>query len=204
MPIKNIVFDVGNVLFRWDPVSVVLQTFPEVSDPAELSKSIFKHPTWFDLNLGHIDEQQAIELYKARLIEHAELFDVMMDNVRASLVPLEQSISLLKHLSHHYTLYALTDNTLGIMAYLKQQYDIWSLFKGIVVSAEVGHLKPSEAIYRHLLDTYAITPSETIFIDDMLVNVEGARKIGIKGIQFNTIEQCRNDLQQFGVELTKI
>lgn len=199
MPIKNIVFDVGNVLFRWDPLSVVLHTFPDVSDPHELAKLIFKHQIWFDLNLGHINEAQAIALYRARFTEHQPHFNKLMDNVRDSLLPLYESIALLKHLNNHYSLYALTDNTIEIMAYLKSHYDFWPLFKGIVVSAEVGQLKPSEEIYRHLLDTYSIHPHETLFIDDHLPNVLGAQKVGIQAIQFHSIEQCLEDLKRLGI-----
>lgn len=199
MPIKNVVFDLGNVLFKWDPHAVVTRTFSNTPDPHELVNSIFKHQTWLDLNLGIITEQEAITAYQTRLLAHATEFTSMMDNVRTSLVPLEESIALLKRLQGEYELYALTDNTLDIMAYLKKQHDIWPLFKGIVVSAEIGHLKPSEAIYRYLLDTYGLVADETVFIDDLLINVEGARKVGMKAIQFKTIEQCRGDLKRLGV-----
>lgn len=199
MPIKNIVFDVGNVLVRWDPLSVVIQTFPDVVDPRELSKSIFKHETWLDLNRGVIDEQEAIRLYQQRLQTHADEFQRMMDNIRFSLVPLEDSIALLKRLKNRYKLYALTDNTKEIMRHLKSEYDFWPLFEGVVVSAEIGHLKPSEAIYHYLLTEYSLQPEETIFIDDLQANVMGARKVGIKAIQFRDIEQCLIELKILGV-----
>jgi putative hydrolase of the HAD superfamily len=201
MPIKNIVFDVGNVLVRWDPVSVVIQTFPDVHDPHALSKSIFKHETWLALNRGTITEIEAIALYQARLQAHADAFETMMDNVRASLVPLEDSIALLRKASKHYKLYALTDNTLEIMAYLRKEYDFWPLFEGVVVSAEVGSLKPSQEIYQYLLKNYQLHPEETLFIDDHLPNVRGAREAGIKAIQFQNIEQCLIELKLFGAFL---
>ncbi len=201
MLIKNIVFDVGNVLVRWDPVSVVIKTFPDVVDPKELSKAIFKHETWLDLNRGIISEEQAMALYRERLPAHAREFEFMMDNVRASLLPLEDSIALLRKLSKHYKVFALTDNTIEIMAYLKKQYDFWPLFEGIVVSAEVGVLKPSKAIYHHLLDVYQLNAQETIFIDDHLPNVQGAREVGIKAIRFQEIEKCLIELRLLGAQL---
>lgn len=199
MPIKNIVFDVGNVLVRWDPLSVVIQTFPDVVDPAQLSKAIFKHETWFNLNLGVIDEPEAVRLYQQRLQPHADEFQHMMDNIRRSLVPLEDSIALLRRLKNHYKIYALTDNTKEIVAHLENEYDFWPLFEGVVVSANIGHLKPSEAIYRYLLEQYSLHPEETVFIDDLKANVIGARNVGIKAIQFHDIEQCLIELKILGV-----
>lgn len=201
MPIKNVVFDVGNVLFRWDPLSIVINTFADTPNPELLAKSIFKHQTWLDLNLGRINEQQAIAEYQARLVHHADQFPRMMENVRASLSPIEESIALLRQLQRDYQLYALTDNTHEIMAHLKQQHDFWEVFQGIVVSAEVGHLKPSEAIYRHLLRTHNILAQETVFIDDLLQNIIGARNMGMKGVQFKDIEQCLAELKQLGVKI---
>lgn len=58
----------------------------------------------------------------------------------------------------------------------------FALVDGIVVSGRVGLLKPEPAIYTYLLNTYSIDPSKAFFIDDQLVNVEGARSVGITSV----------------------
>lgn len=68
-----------------------------------------------------------------------------------------------------------------------------------MVCAEIGHLKPSEVIYHHLLNQYALQPEETLFIDDLQANVMGARKVGIKAIQFRDIDQCLIELKLLGI-----
>ncbi len=197
--IKNIVFDVGNVLVRYDPDFIVSCAFPAHEDPKALVQGIFKHQTWYELNLGQISEQQAIKEYHSRLGLEIEQLENLAQIVKESLIPIPGSIELLKQLHSTYPLYALTDNTHEIMAYLKQRYDFWPLFNGVVVSASIGHLKPSKEIFHHLLSTYQLVAHETLFLDDIARNVEGARNVGIKAILFENTEQTVNEMKQMGI-----
>lgn len=201
MAIKNIVFDVGNVLVRWEPQVIISRVFPNHVDPQHLLQSIFRHQTWYDLNLGSINEAQAIDRYHQQLgIEHVQL-QMLLQVVKESLLPVPGSIELLERLSTKpFHLYALTDNTIEIMAYLKNKYTFWPLFKGIVVSAEIGHLKPSREIYHYLLNHHRIKAQETIFIDDHAPNIEGAKAVGITAIQFLNTEQCIEALRDLKID----
>ncbi len=198
--IKNIVFDIGNVLLRWDPLSVVENMFPAEHDPILLTQQLFKSDWWLAINRGEITEKELIQKYH-------ELYDIdlpqlnnLMCAIRESLLPIRGSFDLLEKLyQSNYPLYALTDNTHEIMAYLKQKYDFWQKFKGVVVSAEIGYLKPSPLIYQNLLETYHLFPEETLFMDDILANVEGAKSVNMQALQFIDVEQCRRSLIQLGV-----
>jgi putative hydrolase of the HAD superfamily len=201
--VKNIVFDVGNVLVQWNPITVVANHFPE-ADAAQLSQDLFKSPTWFDLNLGKMTVIDAIKVYQKTLGISKEKLSALMEDVKASLVPIENSFELLKNLHQsQYSLYALTDNVHELVTYLKKQYSFWNYFRGAVVSAEVGYLRPSSEIYLHLLTQYDLEPNETVFIDDHLPNVEGARLAGMHAIQFETAAQCATDLKVLQVLLSK-
>jgi putative hydrolase of the HAD superfamily len=191
MTIKNVVFDVGNVLVRWDPHFIVTNAFPEYDNPADLVQKIFKNKTWYNLNLGLISEDEALAQYHQHLGIGIDRLQHMVDVARASLELFPRSVELMKQLeSAQFSLFALTDNTHEIIAYLQNKYDFWPMFQGIVVSAQVGHLKPSPEIYQHLLTSYGLKAEETVFIDDHLPNVEGAKAMGIAAIQFQNIEQC--------------
>jgi putative hydrolase of the HAD superfamily len=195
--IKNIVFDIGNVLLRWDPLSVVKNIFPAESDPMLLTQQLFKSDLWFAINLGNITEQELIAKYHQLYGIDLTTLNNLMLAIKQSLLPIHGSIDLLNKLFQQgYPLYALTDNTHEIMAYLKQTYVFWQKFQGIVVSAEIGFLKPSPHIYHHLLDTFQLIPQETLFIDDLLINVEGAKAAGMQSFQFIDIEQCWKSLMQ--------
>ncbi|MGE3320001.1 MAG: HAD family hydrolase [Candidatus Berkiella sp.] len=201
MTIKNIVFDVGNVLVRWDPQHIINHVFPNDENAPLLVQNIFRHQTWYDLNLGTINEAQAIDRYHQQLgISQAQL-QILLQVVKESLVPVPGSIELLERLSTKpFHLYALTDNTIEIMAYLKNKYTFWPLFKGIVVSAEIGLLKPSREIYHYLLEHHQLKANETVFIDDHPPNVEGAKAVGITAIQFSNSKQCIDALRELQID----
>jgi putative hydrolase of the HAD superfamily len=61
-------------------------------------------------------------------------------------------------------------------------------------SCEVRSIKPDQAIYQHCLRSLGVQPSEALFVDDRQVNVAAARTIGITAIQFQSIEQLKQDL----------
>ena len=75
-------------------------------------------------------------------------------------------------------------------------------FTGAVISCRVGLCKPEPAIYAHLLERYALASSETVFIDDLDVNLAAAATFGIKTIKFADPAQCARALQALGVEGT--
>lgn len=193
--IKNIIFDIGNVILKWQPQAVVGRLFPD-QDSQQLTQLMFKSPLWFDLNLGKITEAELIEIYHETLDIRVELLVRLMREIKESLLPVENSLDLLKNLHRsQYALFALTDNVHEIMAFLRAKYDFWNLFQGVVVSAEVGYLKPMKQIYQTLIDLYEINPAESVFIDDILRNVEGAQAVGMQGIHFLNAEQCAAELK---------
>lgn len=200
MTIENIVFDIGNVLLRWDPLWIVTQAFPNANNHTSLAQKLFKSDAWRDLNRGIVTEQELITHYHQQL--HIDILDLTnaFQIVKQSLIPLAGSLELLERLAKAgFPLYALTDNTHAIVAYLKQQYNFWQYFKGIVVSAEIGHLKPEAEIYQHLLSSYKLAPHQTLFFDDWLANVKGAQNCGMHAIVFSNAEQCKMDLQKFNI-----
>jgi putative hydrolase of the HAD superfamily len=203
MSIKNIVFDIGNVLLCWDPPAIITQTFPEETQPeklATLTQLIFKSPIWYDLNLGKLTEGEAITQYRQQANIAVDKLTVLMDNIKTSLLPISGSFELLEKLhTAGFSLFALTDNVKEIVAFLRKKYSFWERFQGVVVSAEVGCLKPSPEIYNHLLETYHLVAEQTVFIDDLSANVGGALALNIHGIQFKNIDQCIADLRNLSI-----
>jgi putative hydrolase of the HAD superfamily len=83
--------------------------------------------------------------------------------------------------------------------HLESVYKFWDLFTGKVISCRIHLIKPEAAIYRHLLQEYALTAEETIFIDDMAVNLEAANQFGIRTIKFESPEQCEDRLRELNL-----
>ena len=75
-------------------------------------------------------------------------------------------------------------------------FDFLKWFDGKIISGEVGLIKPDPAIYRLLLNTYNLSPNNTIFIDDKIANVDAAKRMGIKGIHFQNAFSLRQNLKE--------
>ncbi|EJE4174012.1 HAD family hydrolase [Vibrio rotiferianus] len=200
--VRNIVFDVGNVIVRWEPLEIIRLTFVESEDHEQLAKAIFQSQMWVNLNKGLISEAEAKTQYQQTLglseWECEQLFYYVKQTQRL----IVGSIELIQHIkSAGYNVYALTDNVHEIVSYLKSTYSFWPLFDGAIVSADVGMLKPQPEIYHSLLNKFELIASETVFIDDMLYNVEGAKSVGMHAIQFEDIGQCEKDLISLGLNI---
>lgn len=119
-----------------------------------------------------------------------------MAYVKESLTPVKGSFQLLDNLYQSgVPLYCITDNVKEIVDYLKIKYDFWDKFIDVVVSADIGYLKPAEEIYLHLLKNNQLIPAETLFIDDHMPNVEGAKNVGMHAFQFTNAVACEDILK---------
>ena len=74
-------------------------------------------------------------------------------------------------------------------------------FDAVVISAEEGVMKPDPRIYRIALERLGVRAEESIFVDDVLANVQGAEALGIHGVHFRSTEQARRDVRRL-LELT--
>ena len=198
--IKNVVFDIGNVVVRWSPQEILRLTFGEDADFVALTKSIFQSDIWLALNKGQLSEREAKLMYQNSLGFSELDCDRLFYYVKHSQIILHGSIDLiLKIKAAGYPVFALTDNVHEIVNYLQSNYRFWPLFDGAVVSADVGVGKPEAEIYQLLLNRYQLNAKETVFIDDMAHNVAGAQAIGMAAIRFEDAQQCKMALQSLGV-----
>ncbi|RZI47140.1 HAD family hydrolase [Candidatus Finniella inopinata] len=196
---KNIVFDIGNVLVKWSPMDIIKSVFPDQSDPKDLVEKFFKAPVFYDLNLGTVTEKDAIKIYSRDLNLPLHIVENVLAEAKNSLTPVEGGFELLEDAYHAgIPLYCITDNVHEFVQHLKERYTFFNKFKGVIISAEVGILKPSEKIYRCLIDQYDLNPRETVFIDDLAQNTEGAKKVGMQSIQFIDAKDCRQKLIELG------
>ncbi|CAG9001476.1 MAG: Alpha-D-glucose 1-phosphate phosphatase YihX [Candidatus Celerinatantimonas neptuna] len=199
--IRNVVFDIGNVMVRWSPIEIIRLTFGDSSNHKALAESIFHSELWRGLNRGEYTEQEVKAQLQHLLDLPKEITESLFYYIRRTLILLFGSTELLKKLiDAGYTTYALTDNVIEIVDYLKKQYDFWDCFSGIIVSAEVGCLKPDAEIFNHLINQYQVDPQESVFIDDLSKNIEGSRRLGFSGIQFSDAVQCEQELKKLGLK----
>ena len=97
-----------------------------------------------------------------------------------------------------HSLYCLSNLHANSFAHLKAEYLFWELFDGAVISCLAHLCKPEPAIYAHILDSYRLNGPETLFIDDMEVNLDAAKPFGLRTIRFVTQMQCEQELATIG------
>lgn len=198
--IRNVVFDIGNVVTKWDPQLICTRAFGEDRATAAFTQTVFKDPIWKDFNRGKHTDATAKEAYREKLGFNQNEVNRLFHHLRDTQDLVDGTVALMDRLTEaSFTLYALTDNTRETEAYLRQRYDFWQHFKGVVNSANVGCLKPSPEIYNHLLKGFDLVPEHTVFLDDMPHNVDGAKAMDMHAIQFHTAAQAEDELKTLGL-----
>ena len=185
--IKNIVFDFGQVLVRYEPSYMVGQYVSDQTDAELLEKVVFDRLYWDRLDAGTISNEEVIEACKSRLPER--LWDVVPTiyyNWIYNIPEIEGMSELLQHLrnKYHVHLYLLS-NISFYFADHADEISILRLLDKCVFSSVCGCVKPNREIFEHLCHTCNIVPEETVFVDDNASNIRGAREFGITGYLFD-------------------
>lgn len=184
--IKNVIFDLGNVLLSFNPQNYLRSKIDKESKVQELYNEIFLSAEWPMLDRGTITEEEAVERIVGRSQGNGELIRKCMANWHDILIPMEENIGILKDIkANGYKMFILSN--FHSLAYEKvtSRYVFFQLFDGGIISYQENLLKPEKGIYSVLTERYGIKPSESIFVDDTKVNIEGAREVGFETILFD-------------------
>jgi putative hydrolase of the HAD superfamily len=87
---------------------------------------------------------------------------------------------------------------LASIEFLERTHGFWDVFSGKVISCRVNLCKPEAKIYAHLLETYQLDATGTVFVDDVEVNLAAARQFGIRTIRFESSAQCAEEFRLLG------
>lgn len=191
----NIVFDLGGVVFNWQPKAIIERLFTDPGQQDRVRTLIFEHRDWVELDRGTLALDKAIDRGATRTGLPRDDIDRLLQAVPPSLTPKHETIELIRSLrGTDNRLFVLSNMHLASMAYLEEKHDIWTLFDGIVVSSRIQKVKPEIGIYEHLLSVHQLKATDTVFIDDMSENLAAASTLGIRTIRFIDAAQCRKAL----------
>jgi putative hydrolase of the HAD superfamily len=195
----NVVFDLGGVLVQWKPEELVARAFPDPAVRELARREIMMHPDWLEIDRGTLTFEQAAVRAAERTGLHPEVTRRFIMSIPAALTAHHDTIELLYRVkAAGNAVYCLSNMPGETFAQLERDHDFWDAFDGLVVSYRIGHCKPEPAIYEHLLKTFDLDPRETVFIDDVPVNVEAAEALGIRGILFRGVEATEAALRAIG------
>lgn len=201
-PLKNIIFDFGGVLVDWNPRYLYDKYFGDEERSEWFLNNICLY-SWnlqmdggkpfaegvSELQAQHPEWKEAIAIYHTRWVE-------MMGG------EVEGTADVLRRLkAAGYKIYGLTNWSAETFPMIRDTYPVFGEFDGIVVSGEEHLLKPDAAIYRCLLDRYALIPAESIFIDDNEANVAAALDLGLEAHRFLSAAELERSLREdYGLE----
>ena len=195
------VFDLGGVLIDWDPRHLYRKLF--AGDEAAMEQFLATVCTheWNRRQDAGRSFAEGARLLKAEHPDKAELIDAYgsrFDEMIAG--PIAGSVEILAELRDRGTpLYGLTNWSAETYPAALDRFAFLRWFRGILVSGEVGVIKPDPRIFALLIERFAVEPQRTVYIDDVEANVAAARPFGIHAIHFTTPAKLREELVGLGL-----
>ncbi|MCL2485626.1 MAG: HAD family phosphatase [Endomicrobia bacterium] len=203
MSIKAVIFDLGQVIFKFD-LSKFINQF--------LKKTPQKEST--DVNKIILEFSKTACLYETGKISSLEFFNNLAEKTQYSgsfnefsviwnnIFKLnEETLEIIAALRKENYHLAILSNTNELhFEFLKEMYPgVFALFDKIFLSHEMKERKPDDAIYQKVIEYYGGEPSSLFFIDDLEENIQAAKRNGITAYIFTTALELRNNLKTEGV-----
>jgi len=195
--IKNLIFDVGNVLFGYQWFKMVLDYGMSEDDAQFMGKNIFEDEHWLMFDAGKISMEDLIEYYVQKMPDMEMWVRKFFSEPRKMLIPRPKvwdEVARLK--AAGYKIYLLSNYSKELFVIHTEGAPFIELADGKVVSYMIHEIKPYPPIYQHLLDTYKLDASECLFFDDREENVEGGKALGIDGVIVESEEQLLGELRK--------
>lgn len=184
--IKNVIFDMGNVLLRYDPEYMLSFFDADDDDKKLLRREIFGNEEWLLLDEGKITQPQAYKGICKRLPErlYPLCADILMNWYRF-FFPIDEMFTLAQKLkASGKKLYVLSNAHETFWDYFPKA-PIFGIIDGIVLSSDVKLLKPDREIFITLQKQFDLKADECFFIDDTAENVDAAIRLGMKGYVYS-------------------
>lgn len=200
--IKNIVFDIGNVLagWNWREYYESFHYGPEVTE--RLARATVLSPLWGEFDRGEEDEEKLLSGFIANDPGIEREMRHVLGNIHDMLVRYDYAVPWLRELKdRNYGLYYLSNFARKAHVECSHVLDFLPLMDGGILSYQERLIKPDPAIYRLLLERYGLRASECVFLDDTQKNVEEAVRQGMAGIVFRDREQAVEELRGLGVNI---
>jgi len=194
--IKTVVFDIGNVLMRFNWMNWAKEAYGEETRDV-LAKTFWGKSYWDELDRG----TWKVVHFLAKCLEDApeyekEIRDAMA-RVGECMLKCDYAIPWVKELKEQgYQVLFLSNYSYYLRRCKPEVLDFIPYMDGGVFSCDVKMIKPDAGIYARLCAEYGLEPSECLFIDDTRKNVEAAKAYGMHAIHFESYEQAYADVAQ--------
>ena len=189
--IRNMVFDIGNVLmdFRWK--EYMRSLFGENEALIQtINQGIWHNGCWAAMDKGEMDGAATLRSAVAFAPQYEKEIKLTLDRVALAFHKFGYAVPWVKELKRMgLNVYYLSNYSAFSIAANPDVLDFIPCMDGGVFSFEVKAVKPEPEIYRCLCDKYGLNPEECLFTDDVPANVKGAQACGFQGIVFEGYEK---------------
>lgn len=184
--IKNVIFDFGQVLVSFIPHYMTKAYINDESDIKLVEDVVFDRLYWDKLDAGTIADEKVIEEVKKRLPERLwQSAEKVYYNWIYNIPEIEGMAEIVSELKNEGINICILSNISTFFADHYKEIPILKYFDKMVFSSVCGMTKPNKDIYEYVLKKYDFIPSETLFVDDRLENINGAQNVGINGYLFD-------------------
>lgn len=199
MAIKAVFFDIGNVLLRFSNKRIIRKIAWAVGrHPIKVARHIWKGRIVDRIERGEVTGEELHALFVSELgytEDYGKFKTLWCDHFTLD----RGSFAILKSVSERMPTYLLSNTNALHIEHIRARYAFPSLVKGAILSHELKLRKPQIEIYQAALKMSGTAPDETIFIDDLEENCEGARKAGLHAIRYRGAKDLKKRLEAFGV-----
>ena len=200
--IKNIVFDVGDVLVAFCYRKYMRDLGFDEETVEFLAKNMVETEFWHELDLGVTTEAYGIEKFTTEFPQYKDQILEFWAHVENIVEEYDYSVPLIKALKDKgYGVYILSNYPIETAERHWPKFKFLPLTDGHIISAYEKITKPDEGIYRLLETRYGIKLSESLFVDDREINVEAAKRYGMQAILFKGYEELKEALKGYGVNI---
>ncbi len=200
MDIQAIIFDFGGVLLEWNPRHLYRRYFDQPEEmEAFLSEIDFS--SWNAQQDKGRPWTEAVAVLSAQFPHRAELIRAYHEHWEESVTgAIEGTVEIVRRLKRAgYPLFALSNWSAETFPIARRKYDFLNLFDVIVVSGEVGLIKPDPAIFELAVQRTGVPASQCLFIDDHEANIDVAQRLGMQTILFRSPEALARELAEMGL-----
>ena len=200
--IKNIIFDVGKVLVevRWQEVMRELG-FDEATVELVANATVCSS-AWGEYDRSKLPYEEMLKKFVMNNPTVEKEIRLFMKHEKETIREFPYAKEWVKSFRDKgYKCYVLSNYPKGTFENTREERSFEEFLDGAVYSFQVQMIKPEKEIYQVLLKRYNLMPTESVFIDDNLANVEMARELGMYAIHFQTKDETEEELKQLGMKM---
>ncbi len=197
MTIHAIIWDIGGVIERTEDLTPRQKVSDRLGvEITELTRLFFGHTDNFRVQLGEITPEEHWKNVREQLgLTEEEMITAREEFFAGDRLDMDL-VNFIRALKQDYCTVVLSNYMAVLRGRITEEWQIDDAFHHIIISSEVGMMKPDPSIYKLALEIIGCAPEEVVFIDDFIDNVEGARIIGIHGLMFTGPQQAITSLNE--------